>query len=60
MKKPLYEKLQLEEDKELIIEKLGISEKEFIDILGLPIKLFRDYPSYYPILRTILSFWKKC
>lgn len=36
----------LEKDKELFLEKLGLSRDEFDKIMDLPIKHFEDYPSY--------------
>lgn len=46
MKKEIYQKEQLREDKEFVIKKFGISEQEFKDIMALPVKTFWDYPSY--------------
>ncbi len=37
---------------EYTINKLGLTHDEFMDILSLPVKSFRDYPSIYPLLHT--------
>jgi len=34
------------------LSKLGLSKEEFRKIMEAPCKSFRDYPSYYPIIRT--------
>lgn len=36
-----------------VISKLGLSEKEFADIMALPPKTFLDYPTYYPIIKAL-------
>ena len=36
----------LREDREFVIKKLGITEKQFGDIMSQPTKTFWDYPSY--------------
>lgn len=44
------------EDPELVrhcVTKLGISNDEFEAILALEPKTFRDYPTYYPIIRAL-------
>ena len=58
MKKPLYDQKELEEDQEFIRKKSGFTENEFDDILNLPNKTFRDYPSNYR-LKKFISFAKK-
>jgi len=43
-----------EYDQELVnytVAKLGFTQKEFKKIMELPIKSFRDYPTYYPYVR---------
>lgn len=46
MKKAAYNPIQLAEDKAYIIKKFDLTEKEFEDIMKLPIKKHIDYPSY--------------
>jgi len=46
-----YDKKRIEEDKQYIIKKLGINEKEFIKIWNKPNKKFTDFPSYYPFYK---------
>jgi len=47
MKHDIYPVDKLKEDKEYVIKKLGLSEKEFEQIMSLPIKTYREYPSNY-------------
>jgi N-acetyl sugar amidotransferase len=42
-----------EQDREYVIKKLGITEKDFDDIMQSPPKIFWDYPSYKKIFRRI-------
>ena len=51
IKKPPISEAQAQEDKEYVLKKLGLSEEEFEKILSLPPKSFRDYPTYYSIIR---------
>jgi N-acetyl sugar amidotransferase len=44
-----YPKDRVNEDIEYVVKKLGITPQEFEEIMSLPPKSFRDYPSYYPI-----------
>lgn len=43
--KPLYDPVELEEDKEYVLKKLGIAPDEWNDIMELPNKTYKDYPS---------------
>lgn len=43
LKKPLYNKEELEQDKNYVLKKLGLSEKEFEDLMKLPIKKHQEY-----------------
>ena len=36
---------EMEEDKNYVIKKLGLTEKEFENIMNLPVKSYRDYPN---------------
>jgi N-acetyl sugar amidotransferase len=50
------------EDKEFVIKKLGISADEFEQIMQLPVKTYKDYPSYAVFLvgmPRIRAFFKK-
>lgn len=47
LKKLLYDKDELQEDKEFVSKKLGISLEEFEDIMLQENKTFLDYPSDY-------------
>lgn len=46
---PPYAPKKMQEDKEYVAKKLGITLKEFEEIFKRPNKTFMDYPSYYPI-----------
>ena len=35
------------------IHKLGLSTEEFEKILSLPLKRFKDYPTYYPLIKAM-------
>jgi N-acetyl sugar amidotransferase len=43
LQQPLYEPMELEKDKEFIIKKLGLTEKEFQAFMDAPIRAHRDY-----------------
>ena len=63
MKKDVYPLEKFKEDKQLILDKLKISEKEFKQLLSLPPKSFLDYPSYVgsipgPFLKLIEYAYK--
>ena len=45
MKLPVYPENLFLEDKEFVLKKLGLTEKDFEDIMNLPIKSDKDYPS---------------
>jgi N-acetyl sugar amidotransferase len=44
--KPTYPPTQQEEDRVYVLKKLGLSEREFQDIMDLPPRIIYDYPSY--------------
>jgi N-acetyl sugar amidotransferase len=60
LEKPLYEEDELERDKEYVLKKFGISEKEFEDLMKLPIKRHQDYKTdewiYLPLSRMKKSY----
>ena len=58
MKLPAYPEDLLQEDKEYVLKKLGLSEKEFEDITNLPVKSDRDYSSNTWIFNNF--FANKC
>jgi len=47
LKEEIYPINQLQEDREFVCKKLGITEMEFEQIMALPIKTYKDYPSNY-------------
>jgi N-acetyl sugar amidotransferase len=53
LEKPPYSQEQMNEDIEYVIKKLGFSKKEFDQILSLPIKSYKDYPTYYPWIARV-------
>jgi len=67
VQKELYPAKDLQEDREYVIKKLGISQDEFHDIMALPPKTFWDYPSYekyyhssyYRALRSLKQLWEQ-
>lgn len=62
LEKPLYNPNELEEDMEFIAKKMGIDLKEFKQIMSMPNKTFRDYPSDYELeqkMKKLYSFIKK-
>ncbi|MBN4062333.1 MAG: ExsB family protein [Flavobacteriales bacterium] len=46
LEKPIYDSKQLKSDKEFVLKKFGLSEKEFNSLMALPIKRHDEYPSY--------------
>lgn len=63
MKKDIYPPEKLKEDKQFVLKKLQISEKEFDKLMSLPPKCFLDYPSYVrsmptPIISLIEHVYK--
>lgn len=53
LEREIYPKEDLERDKECFLKKLGISKKEFEDIMNAPIKRHTDYPSLRKWLNII-------
>jgi len=52
MKKDLYPEDKLREDKAFVLKKLNLTEKQFEEVMALPNKTFRDYPSNYLFFQT--------
>jgi N-acetyl sugar amidotransferase len=48
-----YPKDRVKQDIEYVTKKLGLTTKAFEEIMSLPPKSFRDYPSYYPIFEKL-------
>lgn len=48
LEKPAYDAEELARDKAYVIKKLGLSEKEFEDIMKLPIRQHTEFPSEAP------------
>lgn len=58
----IYSEVELEENKQYVIKKLGFTEDEFEEIMKLPVKSHLDYSSdqnLYKIMRIIYEFLKK-
>ena len=55
LEKPLYDPVELEEDREFVLKKLGLHREEFDQIMQAPNKSFKDYPSNY---RAFMLFKK--
>lgn len=52
----------MREDKEYVARKLGLTEQEFEEMMSLPVKSFRDYPTNYwllPLRRKVGSMLRK-
>ncbi len=58
MKEDIYSLQQLKDDKEYVIKKLGLTEEKFENIMSLPIKSFKDYPSNYFLFSRLHFFVK--
>lgn len=62
MQKDLYPEEALKKDKEYVLKKLGLTDKEFERIMGLPIKSHYDYRSdvtMFKFLQFIYRIFKK-
>lgn len=44
--KPMYPEAEVAEDRKIIIRRLGLTHSQFEEYMKLPLKHFRDYPSY--------------
>ena len=64
MKQPPYDQAQLKIDKEFVLKKLDLSEKEFDDIMKLPVRNHREFETegsffnYYPVLKPLRPLWE--
>lgn len=59
IEKPLFNEEQLKKDKEYVLKKFGLTEKEFEEIMSLPIKNHHDYRSSDKFLRSIGKIYQK-
>lgn len=62
MQKPLYTPRELEEEKQYVIKKLGITTDTFNQMMASPPKTFWDYPSYershiFKLANTLLKMF---
>ena len=56
LKDPLYDETELEKDKQYVLNKLGLSEKQFQDLMALPIRKHEEYGTdewIYSLLRKL-------
>ncbi len=58
IRKEYYPRDKIENDKNYILEKLKISEKQFNEIMNLPIKNHLYYPTYHSTIRRMKLFIK--
>ncbi len=56
LEKPLYDDNKLREDKAYFLKKLELTEKEFDDIMKLPVKSHLFYPSYKKKIINLVRF----
>jgi N-acetyl sugar amidotransferase len=56
---PIYPAAELEQDKEYVLKKFGLSEKEFEEIMKLPVKRHEDFKSDAHLKRGYMNFLKK-
>ena len=56
MSTPTYPEDMQRDDREYVIKKLGLTEKEFDEIMAAPVKSYRDYPNYYNLARKTIGF----
>jgi N-acetyl sugar amidotransferase len=55
MEKPLFVEDEIREDKEFVAKKLGLTLKGFEDIIALPKRTYRDYPSSERVIRLRIN-----
>lgn len=55
MEEELYPAAELKADKEYVLKKLGLSNAEFEEIMGLPVKSHLDYPSSSPMYNRLVK-----
>lgn len=57
IEKPIYTEEELSKEKEYVTRKLGISDKEFEELMNLPIKSHHDYKSNERFLRNMRKLY---
>ena len=45
MNKPLYDPVELEEDRRFVIKKLGLTRDEYDAVMAEPLHTYKDYPN---------------
>jgi N-acetyl sugar amidotransferase len=56
LQKPAADYQILEQDKEFVIKKFEMTNRDFEDIMALPLKSFRDYPNNFKLINRIKKF----
>ncbi len=59
MQKPIYSEEELQHEKDYVIRKFGITNKEFEELMNLPIKSHYDYKSNEKFLRGLRRIYSK-
>lgn len=57
--KPLYSPLELEQDRDYVLKKLGLSKDEFQEYMTTPPVSHYAYPSYANLARRLVAFHKR-
>lgn len=57
--KPPYEEKRMEDDKEYVIKKLGLTHEEFEEIMAKPPKTFLEYPNSFKLQRFLIKLGYK-
>lgn len=64
LEQPMYDSGQFEEDRQFVLKKLGLSEREFETIIRMPRREHREFKyirpvlEQYPILKALRPLWK--
>ena len=64
MKKPAYNPEQFNIDKEFVLKKLELTEREFEDIMNMPVRQHKEFDTegslfnYYPVLKPVEPIWR--
>jgi N-acetyl sugar amidotransferase len=53
LKKPLYDPIQLQDDLNFFIKKMGISLDEYNRIMNLPVKSYKEFPNTESLINSI-------
>jgi len=56
LNEPPYSESLQEEDKEYVLKKLGLTGKDFTEIMSLPVKNHKDYPTSEFFIRNFKIF----